>query len=402
MNDPFEGLSVHPATCVWRLAAPPAGLPEETAGRLGGLLERLERGAPIAPSALPFELGRVVRPPGHRRCFYVRLGDEPLGSHLAIKGTEPLLLEQLQAMLRTGLPRARMGAHALTALDYFPIHEHKAPMLLLAREALDEAEIGDALCAAYVARYREVPPLPLPLFAFQWPQAVVDAYWKLLEPELSPWAREITARLIAGGAGCYVYHYPTAPFPRVRHVAASLRARGVRADRVAVLAEQHAPADVIERWVRLFVRLLALGYLPSTESQIRSGQAVQAQNAVVGSGFVDLDSVRPLAQVTDEADLLGSYMLGVRVLAATVSVYLFGEQAEVEGSSGPYASCLAYVYDAVARLAAEDARDHGDSFDPRLRALPPFRADAAGLVELARAFQRQPLQEDMERALDRR
>lgn len=402
MNDPFAGLEAHPATPLFCLDTVPDVLPEPTRTQLRELLERFATSAPIAPTLLPFEHGAAVRPAGHRRCYYVRLGDDPRGAHVAIKGTEPLRLEQQRALIRSGLHRARMSAHALTGIDFFPIHEHKAPMVLLAREAIDEAEVAAAVYPAYVARYHEAPPLPLPLLAFRWPPAVLEAYWTLTAPELSPWAREITERLIAGGVGCYLYHYPTAPFPRVRHLAATLRSQTPRPGRIDALAVDHPPAEVIERWVRLFVRLLALGYLPATESQIRTGQSIQAQNAVVGSGFVDLDSLRPLAQITDDADLLGSYVLAVRVLAATLAVYLFNEQAETESASSPFATCLAYVYDAIARHAEEDVRTYGDAFDPRLRALPPFRADAQGLVELACAFLRQPLQEDVERALDRR
>lgn len=401
ITDVLAGLTTRHAEPIWRCSGLPLGLDEGLQGQLSALVRRFEDGVPIAPMVVPFERGAVMRPAGHRRCYYLRLGADATSSHLGIKGTEPVLVDQLRLLIATGIQRSRMLPYRLSGMDFFPIHEHKVPMMVRLQEALDEAAIGSEIYGAYVRRYGEAPALPFPLAVFKWPQEVTSAYWEVVEPELSPWAREITARLIADGAGCYIYHYPMAPFPRVRHLAAGFRDKQQRRW-IDELSAQEDPAVTIERWVRLYTRLLALGYLPCAESQLRNGQAVQAQNTIVRGGFLDLDSLRPLSTISDELELFWSYALSIQVLTATIGIYLFEGVTEIENASGQYDICLSYVYDLIARLAQDDATRYGDSFDPRVRRLPPFSRDLRGLVTLAKLIQGQPRQEDMERALDRR
>jgi hypothetical protein len=401
MVDVWAGLSTRHATPVWSIGELPEVLDPELRERLSTAVRSFECEVPLAPLLLPFEQGPVVRPGGHRRCFYLRLGADMSSSHLGVKGTEPVLIDQLRLLLGVGVHRARMLPHRLSGLDFFPIHEHKAPMLLRVAEAVDEAHIGSEVYGAYVQRYGEEPPLPLPLLALRWPEEITRAYWELMEPELSPWAREITARLIADGAGCYIYHYPRAPFPRVRHFAMDFEGDR-RSRRFREISAKEAPALTIERWARLFTRLLALGYLPGTESQVRNGQAVQAQNAIVGGGFVDLDSLRRVSSISDEWDLVWSYALSIQVLTATIATYLFDDVNETENASGQYDLCLSYVYDLVARLAEEDASTYGDAFHPKLRALPPFSRDLGGLLEIAKILQGQPRLGDLTGAIDLR
>lgn len=399
MVDVWTGLSTRHAEPVWRLGELPSCLAPELREQLSTAVQSFEREVPLPPLVLPFEQGPVVRPGAHRRCFYLRLGADMSSSHLGLKGTEPVLVDQLRAILGVGVHRARALPDRLSGLDFFPIHEHKAPMLLRLAEGLDEAHIGSEVYGAYVRRYGEAPPLPLPLLVLKWPEEVTRAYWEVVEPELSPWAREITARLIADGAGCYIYHYPRAPFPRVRHLAATFKGAR-RSRRFQEISAKEAPAITIERWARLFTRLLALGYLPCTESQMRNGQAVQAQNAIVGGGFVDLDSLRPISSISDEWDFVWSYATGIQVLTATIATYLFDDVNEKENSSGQFDLCLSYVYDLVARFAEEDASTYGDAFHPKLRALPPFSRDLGGLVEIAKVLQKQPRVDDIVSALD--
>jgi hypothetical protein len=174
----------------------------------------------------------------------------------------------------------------------------------------------------------------------------------------------------------------------VAHVAEALRDAGPA--RLGRLAAHGAPDAVVDRWIRLFARLLALGYLPAVASQNVTGQAVQAQNVVVGGGFVDVDSLKPIDAFGSERELVESYGITMITFVHTLAAYLFGEVEPAPGLTTPEIACHLHVAELLRRAVEEDAATHGDAFSPRLRALPPFAAGAAALTALAETFQAMP------------
>jgi len=386
----FDGLSRVGGECVWALQQVPDAL-GSVADVLRALIADVKAGGvPIAPTALPFENAVAVRPKGHQRAFYIPVpaaaGDQTPRGYVAVKGTEPILVDELRYLSATGLPLSWMDD--MSIIDHFPVVEHKVPMVLTVGEALDEATAASAVYGPYIERYGEIPDLPLPLLVVKWPAEIAERVREVLAPLLSPFAEKIVDRILLEGAAAYLYYYPAAPFPRVRHVAAALRDAGAR--RMAGIDEFGSPGPVIERWARLFTRLLALGYLPATRTQSIAGQAIQAQNVVIGAGFVDVDSVRPLDDFKHDRDLFESYALSFIQLSNTVARYLFRGVNENPGFGSPEVFAYLHVYQLVSDLVEEERRRYGDDFDPRLRDFPPFRRGVEGLLRLAARFQQMP------------
>jgi hypothetical protein len=395
----LEGLIRIKAECIWQETELPTQLDPELRRRLIMLTDDFRTaGVPIAPSITPFERYPAVRPKGHLRSYYLQLpqyGNQASG-YIAIKGTEPALTDALKSLGNSKLPLAWTGRN-LPIIDYLPIEEHKVPMALTTEEALGEANIACKLHSQYVRRYHELPYLPLPLAVFKWPAETVENIWNVLRPLISPFTEEIVRRLIAGGVSAYIYYYPTPPFPRVRHLAQELRSSG--ASRLLQLRTRSNIDQTIERWIRLFVRILALGYLPATPSQAKVGHAVQQQNVIIGGGFVDLGSIRPIAEFQSERDFIESYRLSIEEMAHTVTRYLFAQIGGASGMSAPELLSLVYFYDLLSQAIAEDSKMFGDQFDQQLKSLPPFSQNLAGWIELAERFQNMPLEEDLQAIL---
>jgi hypothetical protein len=369
----------------WALKDVPSSLDATLRVRLLHVLEDIERyGATVAPKLEPFNVANALRPPGHNRTFYVPLEG---GGYIGIKGTEVALGEQLRLLSASGLPRA-LRPSGQTAVDFFPTIEHKIPLALTIPEAHAEVHISEVLYRRYCTTYGETPHLPLPLAIIQWPQNIVDSFWTTISPLLSDFARDICTRLLRDGVCCYLYYYPVAPFPRVRHLAETLKNRH---DRLHALAQLGQPVEVIQRWVTLFVRILAMGYLPATPSRAVTGQAVQAQNVVVGGGFLDLDSVRAIEDIPSESELAESLAASIVHMSATIACYLFEAANEHPSPTNSLDILSTHFFQALlVKTIERETRVSQCVFHPRLRALPPFSASLDDWLLLADAAQNEP------------
>jgi hypothetical protein len=126
---------------------------------------------------------------------------------------------------------------------------------------------------------------------------------------------------------------------------------------------------------------------------------VQEQNVIIGGGFVDLGSIRPIAGFQSERDFLESNTLTIEEMARTVARYLLAQVGGAPGMSAPEVFSLVYFYELLSRAIAEDSKMFGDQFDQRLKMLPPFSQDLAGWIELAERFQSMPSEEDLHATL---
>jgi len=400
MTNPFAPLELAAAELRWRLPELPAELDAATRDVLGRMLATFDSGrVPRAPGLMPFETSSAIRPRSHRRAFYVRL-PAPAKGFVAIKGTEVLHLEALEALVAGGVHRAINHEHGIRAVEVFPIREHKVPMALVLREALDEAEIGAALVSAYLRRYRALPDLSIPLAAFAWPRANAEAFAQTLVPHLSPWAREICQRLISSeGLGVYAYYAAVAPFPRARDVGQELDARSLEKARLRLLKAAHGePTAIVERWIRTVARMLNLGFMPCTPDQSAIGQAIQAQNAIVGGGFVDLDSVRPMAEIVEDEEFALALMVTLETLARTLGVLLFDDFKETQ-TRFPFGYALIGAQQILQRMIDEDAAMHGDCPDARLRRFFSRGRGSQALLDVANTLQNAPTPADLEALL---
>ena len=345
---------------------------------LGPMLEEMRARFPAAPSAQPFQSDEYFRPVGHRRAFYRTVAGG--AAVVAFKGTE-VRAGDLEPMARWIHARHdRMES----PLEGFPIQEHKAPGVLLLEEAMSEAQAALAFQSRWVSAYPGLPRTPLPLLVLRWPEETVQRYQAAIGRLLSSRARAIVERLIAGGLAAYAYYYPgrTVRATEVQD-RAGLVAAGYRS-RKSGHAEAFSFEATVESWIRLVARMLALGFMPVSVSSDQSGQLVQPQNATVDGGFVDMDSLQPIAQIAGDGELATTLWLLVRELSFTVTALLGGSASRaLEKLRGvQHVAAAARVFEMLRDFLREE-QAAGVTVDPRLARLV---LEERGVAALDRLF----------------
>lgn len=391
----FEGLRLSAATCEWKNEQLPACFEAPLRTLLEDVVATLATGQlPLAPTLTPFDKPDIVRPDHHRRAFYVRIPPDQGGGVIAIKGTEPFLQEEVSMMIASGLHSAWYPHRMMRLIDLYPAREFKVPLAETLREAHGDALLANELVVAYARRYGAIPALPIPLAVMRLPDAVSKSFMDLLRPELNPFPREVVELQVEKGLGCYVYYYPTAPYPRVRDVAEELDGRGPA--RFKALAAKEPPIVTVRRWVDLFVRILALGYLPAATTREVLGQLVKSQNVVVGGGFVDIDSARLMTDFKDWRELVEAYLFSLETFARTVGDFLFDEVSE-QSTGSPFGFCLMWLSQIIGKALADDLARYGGAVDPRVMALAPMSGDLEGFLSFAEQYQGRLRSEDFDK-----
>lgn len=345
------------------IAPPVLARAAEEAPWLGPLLEEIRARFPIARTAQPFQEGEYARPVGHRRAFYRTM---PGGAVVAFKGTE---MQAADAAPMVRWLHARYD-RMVSPLEELPILEHKAPGVLLMEEAMPEAEAALALQSRWIAAYPGLARTPVPLLVVRWPDDVVQRYRALLAPLLSRRVRGILERLLTGGMAGYAYYYPGRP----------LRATEVQG-RDSLLAigylgrkESHAPTfsfeGTVKSWIQLAARMMALGFMPVSVSSDRSGQLVQPQNAVVDGGFVDMDSLQPIAEIQGDGELATTLWLLVSELAFSVTALLGGSASRSleKLQRVQHVAAAVRIFELLRDILREE-QARGLALDPRLARL---------------------------------
>ncbi len=289
-------------------------------------------GIPVLRDVGPVNEPPYARPPGHRRAFYLRQAD----GVLAIKGTEPLALNfasfvtemraaRVHAELRLGSPArdTTVVRSELSALDKFPIVEGKVPGCVTLREALADARAAAAVQRAYLARYGETARLPVPILVARWPDAVADEALAELRPHLRGRALDVVELGAGAGLGVYVYAYPTIPWRLAQLGVPDARGGADVRPRLAAIARTFDPRLVLERWIGLTARLLALGFVSADPLCFVTGDTLQVQNVVLDGGLADVESLVEAAKLDDRA-LRGAVRRTVHELAVTATRLLLG------------------------------------------------------------------------------
>jgi hypothetical protein len=320
---------------VWRLDAHSrelfSALAERASSAASMLLESSGE-VPAARSIDPFEAGDCVRPYRHLRAFYRRLGDG--AGVLGYKGTEIQADDLAGKLLALGAYRVvypSRGKSLFSALEHFPLVEQKIPLAVSLIEAQDDAESALTFQAAHLARFGALARAPVPLLIVRWPEPAVTAFMKTLLPLLSKRAARIVESVSAGGLGCLVYWYPCVPL-RVAHLDAELASRGVVTSdhdrRRQALDELTDPRATVDSWVELVARMLVLGFLPSSIESHGTGHCLEAQNACLDGGFVDLASMKATTSVADEREFYETLLATLIDLSRTVRIFLAGDGAD--------------------------------------------------------------------------
>jgi len=325
---------------------------------------------PRCPTCRSFETEPFFRPEGHSRAFYQRGPD----GVIAFKGTE-VCADDVQWAFGV-LSRARRifgGYESLhSLLELFPIDEHKIPMAMHVREALDEATVAASFQMAHRQRYGHFAKMPLPLLVVRWPSDVVDLFRSLLLPRLSDSARAVVERLFREGLASYIYHYRGSTLRGVS-LEPQLRLTDAKTGylaRNAIMRTFADPEKAITGWIQLAGRMLALGYSPVTLANLHTGQCVQWQNAVVDGGLVDVDSLQPLASITSDRDFHDTMMLMLFELTTTIKRFLIGRFAapviDPRRDLTDTTTLFVYVrvFDALRETVERESAGH--ALDPRL------------------------------------
>lgn len=349
----------------------------------------LDQSVPTLRSIAPVDAGAIIRPPSHRRAFYLR------GAHggvLAFKGTEPLALDFAQFVaeladarvaveLRLGNPLVdrTLTRAQLSALEKFPLLEGKVPGCVTVGEAHADAAAALAVQRAYVAKHGRVARLPLPLFVGRWSDDVGERVLAALHGKLTGRAWDDTVARVRAGLGVYVYAYPTLPTRLVELVLPDVTRKRELKVRRAELDRALDPARVFHGWLGLVAELLVLGFVPKAPASVLTGDCLQVQNLVLDGGLADAESLISTAALSERA-LRDALRKTVHELAIAATRLLVGLWSSTVDFRDRVPDLVVVVWNALAvQVAAADA------VDPRVLAiLRPTQAPLDAIAQILR------------------
>jgi hypothetical protein len=344
---------------------------------------QLARSVPVAATCGRFAIGSFFRLPSHFRAFYIsprpalagtgallaRLGPGGLAglkellspsrpkeattrNVIAVKGTEPLAADFGAALARLATQVLSETAPHNRPTERFALGENKVPGALLETEATEEAELAAAFQARHLAAYGCLARAPVPLFIHRLPEDVVQGTARHLRKHVSTRAMRRLEPLLESGLAVYTYHYPTPPLRVSQLPPASCP------QRLAALSRFIDVEATIDGWVRHFVRMLYLGYLPAALYSI--GDCVDPNNAVVDGGLCDLGSLIAFDELDDRVVFSDTLSYGYFSLNRTVGILLAVGQNRL-----PNMVLAGYVRDRFTAMLESEARS-GLSLDPRV------------------------------------
>jgi hypothetical protein len=371
----------HPCAAVLWDAATDAPALLQAAPDLVVQLDAIRNELPVAASVSPFETDEATRPYRHLRAFYLRCAF----GVIAVKGTEPLARDvapHLEMLDGFRIEYPGRGKSLFSALEHFPLTEHKIPLALTAEEALQDARAAASVQLAHLGRFKTLARVPLPLLAARWPDAVTEMHLAKLLPLLSGRAWRIVQQVADQGLGVVVYAYPTVPL-RVAHLPHLLQ-DSPSADWLTKLQTLVQPKVVIEHWLDLLARLLVLGFLPGSIESIGVGHCLEIKNATIDGGLVDLGSVCQVEALGQARSFDETLLAAMADLVKTCRFLLRGDASDVEAEyRNPSLAMLLAAHRLLPDLGDRVRRLGGA--DPRIQAFfAPVPASRSLPEELAR------------------
>jgi hypothetical protein len=351
---------------------------------LGETIAGLAEALPVPPTVAAFTSGALCRPPTSARCFYLFPGGADGGPGVgggvvAFKGLEPCAPDFGE--LLTDFRRAGPPPHNIA--EHFVFEEGKVPGCLSLDEALHEAERGSSYQTAHLAAYGEQAHTPVPVLVLRHAEDVVARAAEVLRRNLSAAAFRVVERELERGLGVYVYHYPSLP-TRVRDVDFLLHGTPFRERLLALLRDVGDLGEVIDGWVRGFVRMLYCGFLPGSLASWRTGVCCQPQNACVDGGFVDLDSLTRFEELVDDAAVLAALQFSVESLIDSVRTLVAGRIDPTRGEGAGARVDLHHLREYVLALLRESVEREarpGLTLDDRVSTYVRPPSELASLVE---------------------
>jgi len=375
---------------LWDVATEATDLHAALAGILPDLDKRLavlRLNVPCAHGINPFQSGEYQRPYRHLRAFYQDTG----AGVLAHKGTEVYAHDRdqhLAVLSQFRIDYPVRGKSLFSAAEHFALVEQKIPLVISAFEAVEDAKAACMLQQAHLKRFGSLACIPTPLLVLAWPASARDSHLAALRNLLSDRAMRIVETSSADGLAAIIYHYPSLPL-RVAHLPVELMKSGNAPwlQRLSSLTAGYGqtPEQVVDRWIDLVARMLALGFLPGRTEHIGIGHCLEMQNAVIDGGFVDLGSIIPMAEVKTDAAFMEMLMAAFADLSKTVRHFMLGPVADVEAEyRNPSLLMLACLQRVVPTLLRR-LRTYPD-LEPRLQAYLD-RSEVSCFSALAEEFQ---------------
>lgn len=301
---------------------------------LSARLAALRRELPCAHSINPFHSGEFQRPYRHLRAFYQNIGAG--AAVLAHKGTEIYANdrdEHLTVLAEFRIDYPVRGKSLFTAVEHFALVEQKIPLAVSAVEAVEDAKAACLLQQAHLHRFGNLAAIPTPLLVIRWPTSARNDHLQALRGLLSERAMRVVEAMTTDGLAAIIYHYPSLPL-RVAHLPVELKklGNGIWLQGLATLTATYAltPEQVVERWIDLVARILALGFLPGRTEHIGIGHCLEMQNAVIDGGFVDLGSIVPMTDVKSDSAFMEMLMAAFADLGKTIRHFILGPVPDVE------------------------------------------------------------------------
>lgn len=390
---------------------------------LAAQLARLNEGYPVPPTCKPFvvraEQDGWVRPGSHSRAFYystdpiVDLEQDP-NLHpnaqgrgaLAFKGFEPHAADIWPAMQNV----AQIITRYQRVADHFALFERKVLLGVSLKEASGECERALELQRAHLAVYGELAHLPVPIAVLRWDDDLSQKHGNRLRKLVSERAFECVESVLEDGLGAYVYSYPVVPVRVAHFVEASALKHGCALSPRAHLTDARFPPQprlarfdliraacdpfaVIDGWLKTFVRLFCLGYMPAgTTSRGPSGssrglgQTCNPLNSPMDGGFNDIDSIVPLASFEDPRMFHLCMEFSFKVLFGTIRLLLVGvENVPAESSLDEiyYFGIERYLWRRIGALLESEQRSNAKIDARVLEYLDPTPRTIARLFSLS-------------------
>lgn len=297
----------------------------ETAPWLADATAELRLGVPVPETVKPFATRPYFRPPGNHRSMYYAPSLFPDALEtcrgvIAFKGLEPCVPD-FEALLQE-LRRPCYSPHNMA--EHLVFEEHKIPGCVGLPEAIREAERACVIQTAHLRAYGSLAHLPLPLLVCCHPEDVLAQATEQLRHTLSSAAFHTIESLLHSGLGIYIYYYPAAA-TRARDVDYTLLGLDFRSRSFTLVTKVCDPDDTIRGWVRTFVRMLYLGFLPGSLASLRTGICCQPQNACIDGGFVDLDSLTAIEELPDDTAVNAALQFSTESLIRSVRTLVAGE-----------------------------------------------------------------------------
>lgn len=369
-----QNVSLHTPQVTWSILREGSQMLDAISERepiMRSICERLEQKLPCQRLWGFGETGAYIRPDRHARAFYLRLaeieGARSNGGCIAIKGGEAvcenfdamvLRLKRMWNIVGTTFGDTSRAWYddwgMMSSLDRYPVCEGKPPGVLSLVDVTEEATAAFQIQKAYWERYGELAHLPVPLFGYAWSDAECDQIWHHLKPHLSPAAQPLVEAQLQGGIGAYVYYYPSLPL-RVEHIQIEDIGSSISyAERFFQLNKLTNPQDAISSWLQQTARLLCLGYVPTPATSMGRGYCVQAQNAVLDGGFVDLGGLQSVDLFQNESDLAFALSRTMQILGKTIGRFLIGTFADSDVFISRVPGVFALVWDGIRHHVAQE------------------------------------------------